>query len=455
MSRFPYGPVPLLLLVLALLAGLVVAARRAARAEARPDLVLATFGASHHENYLRVIPEFERLHGVRVQVQLVNKRALQSRLQSALLAGVEVPDLVELSNPSIGYFTRGRLEDVGLVDLTERVRAERIDERVVASRFGLWSSRGRIFAIPHDVHPLALAYRADLVAELGIDVEGLRTWDDFAAMGRALRERPEARGRFAIDLPTAGADVLVALLAQRGVTLFDPEGRLTSDEPRTVETILWYVRQTRGPEAIAFPGGWGQAQARTMIEGVCLFYLCADWRSKQFEHDVPSLHGKLALMPLPAWEPGGRRTSTWGGAGIALTKGGRNHDLAWELAKFLYFNEEIVDRLFLDSNIIPTAVEHWDRPVLDTPNPFYGGQAVGRFFVELASEVPPDHVSAYTELAIQQLSAVVLDAGARFEARGEEGLREFTEARLARAADYVRRIMARNVFQPRLAADAP
>ena len=40
-----------------------------------------------------------------------------------------------------------------------------------------------------------------------------------------------------------------------------------------------------------------------MSDGLVLFYFTPDWRTRQVEMDVPSLSGKLALMPLPAWTP--------------------------------------------------------------------------------------------------------------------------------------------------------
>ena len=99
------------------------------------------------------------------------------------------------------------------------------------------------------------------------------------------------------------------------------------------------MKQIQGPTRIAFPAGWGQNLAKAMIDGLVLFYFCPDWRTMQFEMDVPSLKGKLGLMPLPAWEPGGLRTSTWGGDGAGVPEAAAsNFDLAWKLAMYLYFD---------------------------------------------------------------------------------------------------------------------
>ena len=66
----------------------------------------------------------------------------------------------------MGYFTRGPAEDFGVYGphrLAATVTVSPI--RMVQSRFSLWSARGRIYGLPHDVHPVMLAYRTDLVVE--------------------------------------------------------------------------------------------------------------------------------------------------------------------------------------------------------------------------------------------------------------------------------------------------
>src|SRR5439155_311924 len=300
----------------------------------------ATFEKNHAEAYHQALPEFERRYGCKIQIQVVDPRALQNRLQSALLVGADVPDVCELLDGTMGMFTKGPIEYVGFVDLRKRVHDTGLYDRLVTSRFSKWSSRGHIFALPHDVHPVMLLYRRDLIEQLGIDVNQLTTWDEFARVGRkVVADSTGADGvvaHYMIDLASDGGDYNRILLLQRGGRMFDESGRCCFDNDITVDTIIWYVKQVQGKGRIAFPAGWGQTLSRAMIDGVCLFYICPDWRTMQIQADIPSLSGKLALMPLPAWEPGGRRTTCWGGTGLAITKRCRNPELAWKLAMFLY-----------------------------------------------------------------------------------------------------------------------
>lgn len=448
--EFPYGKAPFWILVLAIITGSAMMLSRAFTSSGRPDLVFVVFAPRHYDAYLKLIPQFEKKHNVKVQLQQVHQRPLQTRLQSALLADTEVPDMVEIMNPFMGAFMKGPLKDVGFVDLTDRIKAEHLDQRMVESRFSIWSSRGRIFALPHDVHPVALAYRRDIVEQLGIDVNKIETWDDFVRIAHEkIVKDLDGDGipdRYALDLSTAGVNFFPILLLQKGGRYFDEKGNLTMDSNETIDTMIWYIHQSRGKNRIAFPAGDGQPFYKALSDGVILFNFTPDWRSKVIEMDANDLKDKMALMPLPAWEKCGRRTSTWGGTGLAITEKSKNKELAWELAKFLYLNKEDFSERFAMLNIIPPLKEAWNLPAFQVPNEYYSGQKIGQLYVELAEQTPPDYVSADYEMVDSKTREVLVDGGVYYEKNGDKGLREFLAKKLKQKADYVREIMDRNVF---------
>jgi arabinosaccharide transport system substrate-binding protein len=451
-ERCPYGRAPFWLSVLALASALVVGVLGQRAKVEKPDLVFALFAPNHLPFYRRAVPEFEKEHGVRVGLQLVNQQALQTRLQNAMLAGTTVPDMVELPEFSLSYFTRGPLSDVGFVDLTERLEREGYRDRLVEARLSLWTSRGRVFAVPHDVHPVMLMYRADLVEALGIDVNRLTTWDEFAAAGRRVVRDLDGDGvpdRYMIDLPASGAWGLTILLRQRGIGLFDARGKVSFNSEGTVDTLIWYLHQSFGAGRIAFECGWGQSLMKAMTDGLALFYIAPDWRTFVTQGDVPGLRGKLKLMPLPAWEPGGRRTSVWGGTGLAITKASAHPDLAWEFTKSLYFNPKELGRRFLLSNIIPPFKDAWDLPEFQQPNAYFSGQRLGALFATLAPETPEAWSTAYNSVAEGKVSEAFLRGAAHYRTRGDAGLRELLRREISAAAAYVERVMSRNVLASR------
>jgi arabinosaccharide transport system substrate-binding protein len=432
-------------LVIAIVSSLAWGATRRARHPA--DLVLAVFAEQHYSAYLQVIPEFEREHGVKVDVQLVDLQSLEARLESAIVSNTRIADLNEISEGSLGFFTRGPQEDFGFLDLTDLVKKEGLDHRVVEARYVPWTARGRVYALPHDVHPVMLAYRRDLIEQLGIDVRSLQTWDDFVAMGRRVTKDLDGDGisdRFAIDLPMNGQWGLQTLLRQRGMDLFNAQGEAGFNTPEGVDTVVWYIHQTRGPQRIAYEAGEAQLFYKAVSDGLVLFLLTPDWRSFQYQFDAPSLSGKLALMPLPAWEKGGRRTSTWGMTGLTISKRTLHPELAWELAKFLYFNKADLGQRFVNSNIITPLKEAWDLPEFHQPSPYYSNQKVGEEYARLAPEVPPVFSSPIYKTGQTKLDQALTRSAAYYEEHGDDGLRETVQRELADAARYLKMWADRN-----------
>jgi ABC-type glycerol-3-phosphate transport system substrate-binding protein len=183
-----------------------------------------------------------------------------------------------------------------------------------------------------------------------------------------------------------------------------------------------------------------------MNDGLVLFYFCPDWRSKQFEMDLPNLKGKLGLIPLPSLGEKGSRTSTWGGTGLAITKASQQQELAWKLAKYLYLNEKDLASRFRETNIIPPLKSSWNTSAFHEKKEFYGGQSIGRLYSELAKEAPSTFVSPYTKLAEGKITETYLDAVTWYQANGSDGLEESIFENLKTKADYVRQVLARNVF---------
>ena len=456
--RFPPGTAVLVILLTALFAGAAVFALRwRMAAEKPPDLEFVIFALNHYDDYREAIPEFEARHGVNVQMRLVNLDALRSRLQSALMSGTRMPDLVEIETKMFGSLMRGPVEGIGFHDLTRRIETEGLRDEFVSSRLAYWSRDDRVYGIPRDVNPVMLAYRADILEETGVNPEELDTWERFA---QAAREKivKDLTGngvvdRFAIDFALSGIPELIEIIMpQAGIGIIDETGRPGFNREESVEVFHWYLQQLQGEGRISFPAGWGQNLAKALNDGLIVFLMTPDWRTLQVEMDNAGLAGKMRLMPLPAWESGGARSVSWGGSALVIPKTGRNPDLAWELAKFLYLEKEFLPQRFRNTNIIPSTRSAWEEPFLDEVNPYWE-QPIGRLFATAAEEVPPVYSSPYRDFAITQL-ATAFSRVMVWQRRNPGGdPRPFIRARLDEAEATVLRRFERNVFLAREEAE--
>lgn len=409
---FPPGKVILTLFALVLVSGIYMGVQRLQFADGQQaDLQLVTFSTQHYNLYRSVLPEFEAAHGVTVHLSLLNWNSLRNRLQAIRIAGLPMPDLVEFERSQFGALMRGPIDRVPFEPLNDRLQATGLIEQFAPGRLELWTRAGRHFGIPKDVHPVMMAYRRDILEELGIDAAELTTWDRFVQVARekivADLNGNGVIDRYALDLSLSGNPQLTQLLlAQRDINLFDAYGRPNLVNPDLAELILWYFTQTTGRTNIGFGAGWGQNFTQALNTGLVVFIMVPDWRTKQIEMDIPSLHGKLGLMPLPAWEEGGRRTSTYGGTGMFVSRDTANPDLAWELAAFLTLNKDLITQAYRETNNIPPFSGAWDLPVFDEINEFWQ-QPIGRDFIDLASEAPVVHPSPLFGISLDRMANIL------------------------------------------------
>jgi arabinosaccharide transport system substrate-binding protein len=441
-DMLPFGKAPALILLITVVAGFYLALHPVS--EQRATMRFWTFARKHSVPYQKATPSFEAKHpGTTLDVQLVHGEAVTSRLRAAFWADLDVPDLVEVEISRAGSFFRGPPEDVGFIDLMPFLRSTGYYDRIVKTRFAPYTNKGKIYGLPHDVHPVMLAYRRDLFEAAGIDVEQIKTWEDFVRVGQQITVPGE---RYMIELSDSGAHHYEMFLFQRDGGYFDAESRLTMDDETALETLLFFIPLVAGEGRIASDLGSGRVFTQAVEQGYFLSFVCPDWRSKVAETDIPRMHGKMALMPLPAAVPGGRRTSTWGGTMLGITKACPNPELAWQVAEHMYFDKAELAVRFRETNILPPLKDAWEDPAFDEERAYWSGQPLGRLYANLADEVPPQYASPLVETAKSKMSGVISACAVYYRENGEAGFEDFARTRLAEAAAEVRRYMRRNPY---------
>ncbi len=459
MKEFPFGRAALWILLIALASGtakgLWSAQNYLAARGQTPTKTLTfwVFAPEHVDAYKSAFPAFEKAHpGVKIDLQQVTWNVVTQRLQAAMWSGVALPDMVEIPIDSAGAYFRGPVEDVGFVDLTERIKKAGLLNEMVTARFAPYTMRGHIFGLPHDVHPMMLAYNAEVFKKEGIDAEKIETWDDFIAIGRRLSKSGD---RFMLELEDGRTAHFDPCLLQRGGGHFDEKGNVIFDNEIGVQTMLWFVPLVVGKNRIASSLAGGQVLSGAIKDGYFVCLMTPDWRTKTIEkmfqdkktkEFAPEMMGKLRLMPLPAVKRGGPRTSTWGGTMLGITKQSPSQDLAWQLALHLYLNKDDLGQRFRDTNILPALRAAWKEPAFNEPRPFWGGQRLGTLYADLAPQEPQVYTSPFIAQSRAKLGEALVDCISKYRNDGDKDFEPYVRARLKRSADELRALIARNPF---------
>lgn len=415
-----------------------------------------TFARMHAEMYG---PELEAWNqqqtdpSRRVNLSLIGVQAMEQRMMSAFLAGLPSADLIEAERRNAARAFAGPLESVGFLDLTPYIERDGLMNKVNKASFLPWSKDGRIFGLPHDVHPMMMAYRADIVEAAGIDVNEIETWDDFERVMRLLLYKPDGTrrtDRYLLNMWETQIDLIEAVLLQAGGGVIDASGVPVIDSEVNARTISRIAMWTSGPEPIAAEVSfWDATGHQLMRDGFVIATFAPDWMCNYWRKEVPQLAGKMKLMPMPAWEKGGRRTSVWGGTMLGIPKTAQDPEKLWEIAKHLYLSRELAHELYTKSDIVTPVREFWSDDIYDQPDPFFMGQPKGRMYINLAPDVPDRFSSPFgaialarTQGAVSQLCAYARDVKPQREEDLLPKAREF----LAAAQRDAMRHVNRNVF---------
>jgi len=408
----------------------------------------------HYRAYLPFVQEWNARHPDRkINLMQLHSSALERRMLSGFLAGTPVADLVEPNSTTAAKGFAGPLSSVGYYDLTDHIHSEGLWAQINQPSFALFTTRGRIFGLPHDVHPVLLAYRSDLVEAAGIDVSTIETWDDyFRVMSPLMRDRDgDGRpDRYLLEAWDSNAIAISILLLQADGKLLDERDRPALDDPRNAHILARLVTWFTGPKRVCIDINQDSAIGhRQRLDGQVVGCLLPDWRAGQWKQENPGLAGKLKLMPLPAWEKGGRRTSCFGGTMLGINRHTQHFDTCWEFAKELYLSPRLAEQMFRDTNIITPVKALWSSPIFDQPDPYFSGQASGRLYINQAPHVPLRSSSPYYANAVTNIANAVAELKAyadRTRTYDEAALRLEAQRILDRAQRTMEREVSRNLF---------
>lgn len=284
---------------------------------------------SEGERVQALLPEFERRHpGIRVRVQQIPWSAAHEKLLTAHVGGT-LPDVFQLGNTWLPEFHA--LKALAPLDevLPAAEQADLFPGVLAANRID-----GQLWGLPWYVDTRLLYYRADLLAQAGID-RPPHTWSEWLT---ALHRVRDLTGRPPLLLPFAEWQTLIALGLQQQATLLREGGRFGDFRtPAFRAAFAFYLRLFR--EGLAEVAGEAAAGNiyQAFARGRIAFLVSGPWNLGEFARRLPEdLQGAWATAPLPVPDgtpyPG---ASIAGGASLAIRADSRHMDAARALIAFL------------------------------------------------------------------------------------------------------------------------
>jgi arabinosaccharide transport system substrate-binding protein len=368
----------------------------AAPAEEAVELTIWTFGSFFTDYYEAIFPDYKEI-APHVTMQVEESGQMFDNLLAAFAAGTGAPDIADIEQGPMSRFFKG---EIGLIDLTDLLQPHSDD--YVMARTDPYSYQGKIYGVDHCLCPAAFYYRWDLFEEAGVEMP-IATWDQFVEEGAKLQDV----GAAALSLADRDWGHYHMLLIERETGgFFDPDGEVILDSDVHVDTLQWYVDTINSGVAVVNP----EEIYAVLGEGKIAGQFGADWYGGFLRLNVPDGEGKWKAAPMPAWEPGGPRTSAHGGTGYTITRQSEAPEEAWKFIEFALFDLDNKYLEFTVNDLLPPIKSMLSDPRYLKPDEWYSGQPIGELYLELADEIPRHYRSPFFSETITLVGDAVYEA---------------------------------------------
>ena len=377
-------------------------------AHAQQTLIVAAYPAVD-EIVKSAIPAWKRVHP-NVDIKVVSRQFSDhhTAMTTALSTSFYLPDVMALEVGYVGRFAQGG----GLEDLSRapydinRFRARWVPYAAQQAT----SRKGAVVAVPTDIGPGTLLYRADILAKAGVsEAELTRSWESYVATGAKLKA---ATGAYLMAHARDMKDIVIRTGIGPGEGLyFDDQSRVLVTAPRFVRAFE-LAREVRRGKLDARVGAWSNEWSEGFKRGTIATQMTGAWLAGHLNNWLaPATKGQWRAAQLPEGAFAG-----YGGTFFAMPRGApaEHKLLAWQFIQLMTLNRESQLSAFKSQDAFPALLETYDDPFFEQPIEFLGGQnaRVGwRAAAKQISAVSVHKQDAFADEVINTELDKVLDRG--------------------------------------------
>jgi lactose/L-arabinose transport system substrate-binding protein len=330
-----------------------------------------------------ITPAFEqRFPRAEVDVDMTGAN-MQTRFMLSLAAGVGAPDVSQLQlTDAPHYIATGRLADLTPV-------AAKYQSMFPPSRWADCTLNGHVYAIPWDLGPCAVYYKRDLFAKYGIDPGKIKTWEDYIAAGKVILQKSGGKTKMLPLGSNSLSEIFELLLQQTHGQVFDSQGRIALNSAAD-QQALDIIRKLRAAGICSDIPPYQQEWMAGFTQDSIASYPGAVWLGgiiKDAEKDYPGKKPDWGVFRLPAVSPGGVQVANLGGSVLVIPASCQNKAAAWAFVQYALCTTEGQLAQYQKESLYPSFLPALSSPAMDKPDPFFGGQPVGRFFATGVNQI--------------------------------------------------------------------
>ncbi len=334
---------------------------------------------------------------------------MHNKVLMALNANGEgVPDICDIEVGQFPNFVAGL--DTWLLPLDDYM-AEYKDDLVQSRIDTYMGTDGKHYGAPFHVGATVMYYNMAEIEAAGLsqkDVDAVKTWDDWAELGRKFMAAQDGEEKYWTEVDTGGTDWMWIAMAESGD---DWTGGLEG-EPNvnldSVKKMLTYQKQWLD-EGLAEICPEGQIDTNSGKQEIrdhrITSFAKAMWYMSRFISEIPEEEGNWYIAPCPTFDGKQPRSVGIGGTGTVTFQACENKELAAEFICYAKMSPDGSDVIWKDLGFDVCNTSLWD----DEKFAYDESNVYNTFFRNKPYEVLNEIKDEIGKIAITQYTTIVND----------------------------------------------
>lgn len=257
----------------------------------------------------------------------------------------ESMDMVVVKNEYTQYFLNNFTKN--FLDISDNISPYK--GNFSKGELGNVSLNNKTYGIPLDRSPYVMIYRKDIFDKCKINIEDIRTWNDYINAGKIINKT--LKGNYKFLWEEDKSYLYKILLSQLGESYTDKSGDWTVSSYNSTKA-LGMIKKIRDENFIL-----GKNSNATLLEeikkGKLAATMCSINDINLIMTKLPEMKDKLVIGKIPGFELGGNRDISMDGYNMLVLDNDKNKEVASAFLQFMLKNEKLQLELFLNQGVFP------------------------------------------------------------------------------------------------------
>ncbi|NSW91283.1 MAG: extracellular solute-binding protein [Firmicutes bacterium] len=285
------------------------------------------------------------------------------KFRLALAAKDNIPDILQINSTQFYEFAKGGM----LVDISADIQPYKED--ILKGALTAMECNGKYYSFPQMIKTKVWYYRKDIFDEVGIDVNSIKTVDDFIAAGKKIKQKyPD---KYIINIgPRVDNTLIQTLISSNDSAFIDEKGNYIVTQNKGIREVFDIYKKLKTSDVCLNVNFWTPDGDKAFADGKIVSILSAAWMNEHLPNWAPDQAGKWACA---LWPEAIRQGSESGAGMFVIPASSANKDAAKDAMVKWGFTKEANIALFKRLKRIPIVKSALSDPAMKTPDKYFVG----------------------------------------------------------------------------------